>query len=70
MPRPKTEAAEYERLTLRIPKEVGEVLRQQAKEIGRAVNTHALYIFRYGLGMDDTSPMPGGKRGKSRPKTS
>jgi len=60
MPRPKTEAADYERLTLRLPSDVMAVLRQQASTIGRAVNTHALYVLRYGLGMEDTPPMPGG----------
>lgn len=59
MPRPKTAAADYERLTLRLPKDVAALLRQQASAIGRAVNTHALYVLRYGLGMDETPPMPG-----------
>ena len=68
MPRPKTEAAEYERLTLRLPKNVAAVLREQASAIGRPLNTHALYVLRYGLGMDDTPPMPGERHARYRPK--
>lgn len=61
MPKPKTEAAEYKRLTLRVPQEVLDTLQQQAKTIGRTVNTHALFVLRYGLGIDSTLPMPGGR---------
>ena len=68
MPRPKTAAADYERLTLRLPKDVAAVLREQANTIGRAVNTHALYVLRYGLGMDETPPLPGGSHATRRPK--
>lgn len=70
MPRPKTAAADYERLTLRLPKDVATVLRQQAQTIGRALNTHTLYVLRYGLGMDDTPPMPGGQHGSAKSRKS
>lgn len=70
MPRPKTEAADYERLTLRLPKDIAAALREQASSIGRAVNTHALYVLRYGLGMDTTPPLPGGSYGTRRSKKS
>lgn len=66
MPRPKTEAADYERITLRVPRDVAATLRQQASEIGRAVNTHAVYVLRYGLGMDETQPVPGMSYAKKR----
>jgi hypothetical protein len=59
MPRPKTAAAEYERLTLRLPKDVAQALREQADAIGRSINTHALYVLRYGLGLVDQEPMSG-----------
>ena len=60
MPRPKPAAATYKRLTLRLPQDVFDVLQQQANEIGRALNTHAIFVLRYGLAMDEASPMPGG----------
>jgi hypothetical protein len=70
MPRPKTAASVYKRLTLRLPEDVLEVLQQQAATIGRPVNTHALFVLRYGLAMNDVSPIPGGLHGSRQPRKS
>ena len=51
MPRPKTEAADYERLTLRLPKDVMEALRQAAADAHRPLNTHAILLLRHILGL-------------------
>jgi hypothetical protein len=51
MPRPKTEAADYERLTLRLPKDVMEALRQAAADAHRPLNTQAILLFRQILGL-------------------
>jgi len=51
MPRPKTEAADYERLTLRVPKDVMEGLRQAAADAHRPLNTQAILLFRQVLGL-------------------
>lgn len=59
MPRPKTVAATYRRVTLRIPEDVFEVLQTQAETIGRPFNTHALRVLRYGLGLTTTPPLLG-----------
>jgi hypothetical protein len=53
MPRPKTEAADYERLTLRVPKDVMEALRQAAADAHRPLNTQAILLFRQILGLNN-----------------
>ena len=63
MARPKTVAADYKRLTLRVPQAVYDEIHKQAASIGRPVNTQALYVLLYGLGLDPTPPLPGGKYG-------
>lgn len=60
MSKQKTEAADYKRLTLRLPEDVLVMLQQQARSIGRNVNTHTLFVLRYGLGIDSAPPLPGG----------
>jgi hypothetical protein len=45
MPRPKTEAAEYYQTTLRVPPDVFALLRAEAREIGRPINTHLVRIL-------------------------
>ena len=60
MPKPKTEAASYEPMTLRLPPDIAALLRKQAKAIGRKVNTHAIYVLRYGLDLDDQPRVPAG----------
>jgi hypothetical protein len=52
MPRPKTEAADYERITLRFPKDVIAALRHAAAEAHRPMNTQAILLLRQVLGMD------------------
>ena len=49
MPRPKTAAADYQRLTVRLPKDVLESLRAKAENIGRPLNTQIVRILRDGL---------------------
>ena len=51
MPRPKTEAADYERLTLRLPKDVMDALRHAAAAAHRPLNTHAILLLRQILGL-------------------
>ena len=43
--KPKTEAANYERLTLRIPSHILHALRTQAREDHRALNTHVWWCL-------------------------
>jgi predicted HicB family RNase H-like nuclease len=59
MPRPKTEAADYERLTLRLPKDVMEALRQAAAAAHRPLNTHTILLLRHMLGLQ---PQPAAER--------
>ena len=56
MPRPKTEAADYERLTLRLPKDVMEALRQAAAAAHRPLNTHAILLLRQILALNNQLP--------------
>lgn len=58
--RPKTKAAVYKPLTLRLPPDLLEVLQRQADAVGRPVNTHIIFVLRYGLGLDTqpASPSP------------
>lgn len=60
MPKPKTEAATYKQLTVRVPAELVTLLEKQAAAIGRTKNRHAIYVLSYGLGVDDTPPVPAG----------
>jgi hypothetical protein len=53
MPRPKTAAADYERLTLRVPKDVIDALRHAADEAHRPLNTQAILLLRQVLHLDD-----------------
>ena len=69
MPRPKTPAAAYKRLTLRVPAEMLDLLQAQATQLGRPVNTHTLFVLRYGLGLDPTPPFPGDPHGPRRART-
>ena len=46
MPRPKTEAADYERLTLRLPKDV-----MEAADAHRPLNTQAILLLRQMLAL-------------------
>ena len=43
--KPKTEAAHYERLTLRIPSKILRALKAQAKEEKRPLNTHVWWCL-------------------------
>ena len=45
MPKPKTEAAEYERLTVRLPPKIMQTLRKQAKTDRRPLNTHVVWCL-------------------------
>lgn len=45
MPKPKTAAAEYYQTTLRVPPAVFAMLRAEAEEIGRPINTHLVRIL-------------------------
>ena len=49
MPRPKTEAAEYERLTLRIPKKIMANLKAAAAAGHRPINTQAILFLEEAL---------------------
>jgi hypothetical protein len=49
MPRPKTEAAQYARLTLRVPQEMATALRLAAHHAQRPLNTQAIMVLRRGL---------------------
>jgi hypothetical protein len=65
MPRPKTEAADYERLTLRLPKDVMEGLRQAAADAHRPLNTQAILLLRQILGL--TNKSHGARQRRERP---
>jgi hypothetical protein len=59
MPRPKTEAADYERFPARLPSDVMQALRAKAKESGAAINVELVKAARRGLRLPvkkDTSP--------------
>lgn len=58
MPRPKTKAAEYKRLSLRLPPKLLALLQEEAESLGRPVNTHAIYLLRQALERDDQAPQP------------
>lgn len=45
MPRPKTEAAEYGRLTLRLPQWLLQALKEEAESERRPINTQAVLIL-------------------------
>jgi predicted HicB family RNase H-like nuclease len=45
MPKPKTEAADYERLTVRLPPKLVRQLKTQARKERRAFNTHVIACF-------------------------
>jgi predicted HicB family RNase H-like nuclease len=57
MPKPKTKAAEYKRVTIRLPEEILELLQKQAKTQERPLNTQVIKVLRHGLGIDK-SPAP------------
>lgn len=59
MPRPKTEAADYERLTIRLPKDVLDTLRRKAGKIGRPLNTQVVRMLQDGLRACRKSENPG-----------
>ena len=46
MAKPKTEAADYKRQTIRLPEDVWQCLRADAKKADRALNTHIVRVFR------------------------
>lgn len=64
MSRPKTEAADYKRLTLRLPAELLETLQAQAAASRRTMNTHTVCVLEYGTGLSDEFPIPGEKRAR------
>jgi len=49
MPRPKTDAADYERFPARLPKDVMQALRRSAAKAGRPINTELVRILRRAL---------------------
>jgi predicted HicB family RNase H-like nuclease len=51
MPRHKTPASDYVPLMLRVPKEVSEELRRQARVSHRVLNTHAILVLQQALGL-------------------
>jgi hypothetical protein len=69
MPRPKTAAADYKRLTLRVPQDLLAALQAQAATIGRPLNTQAIFTLRSGLGMENPHPFPGEQYGHERSPT-
>jgi predicted HicB family RNase H-like nuclease len=51
MARHKTPASDYVPLMLRVPKEVSEELRRQARVSHRVLNTHAILVLQQALGL-------------------
>ncbi len=49
MPRPTTEAADYERFPLRLPRDVMEALRAKSAKSGAPINTELIQAIRRGL---------------------
>jgi predicted HicB family RNase H-like nuclease len=45
MAKPKTEAAQYERMTVRLPPKIVQRLKMQALRERRALNTHVIVCF-------------------------
>jgi hypothetical protein len=58
MARPKTEAAEYYQTTLRVPPHVYDLLRAEAQEIGRPINTHLVRILEGYCAKTGKKPKP------------
>lgn len=49
MPRPKTDAADYERFPARLPKDIMQALRKQAEKSGAPINTEMVRVLRRAL---------------------
>jgi hypothetical protein len=66
MGRPTTEAAQYQRLTLRLPPDLFEEVHRQATALGRPVNTHLVFVLREALGV--AAPHQPGRPSEKRSK--
>lgn len=49
MPRPKTDAADYERFPARLPKDIMQALRKNAEKSGAPINTEIVKVLRRAL---------------------